>query len=67
MLVNFENRSESEKKPCKFEKIIAEVEFVHYKLSCLLRWQMSKYSQEKYIQEKHFISLQFSSEFLLLK
>ena len=52
---------------CKFEKIKAEVEFVHYKLSCLLRWQMSKYSQEKCIQEKHLISLQFSPEFLLVE
>ena len=66
MLVNFKNPSESEKN-CKFEKIEAEGEFVHYELSCVLRWQMSKYSQEKYIQEKHLISLQFSSEFLLLK
>ena len=37
-LVKFKNPSESEKKNCKFEKIKAEVEYVHYKLSCLLRW-----------------------------
>ena len=28
---------------------------------------MSKYSHEKYKQEKHLISVQFSTEFLLLK
>ena len=44
VLVNFKNPPESETNG-KFEKIEAEIEFVHYKLSCLLRWQMSKYKR----------------------